>query len=140
MMMGPEPRIRIFEMSFLLGIRYAILVLFRKGTPTGASFSATLLGLSSRAKRGTCSSVFSPQPSAKSCHAGFADFDQRRPLRARPRFDLLLAGDRVPNVPESLVIHQPINVVLLRESLKFSALMLQCTLTDIVRHTRINVQ
>src|SRR5580698_1994663 len=82
MMMGPEPRIRIFEMSVRFGIGYAILFLVSGGAASlvlkGSFFSEpensrSSKELSSRAKRGICSSALAPQYSAKSCHVGFVD-------------------------------------------------------------------
>lgn len=38
-------------------------------------------------------------------------FDERDPLRPRPRFDLLLAFDRIAHIAKALEIHQPRDVV-----------------------------
>jgi hypothetical protein len=105
---------------------------------TGACTSSSLL--SSRAKRGICSSVFSPQPSAKSCHAGFRPLDQCYLLCPRPGFDLLLSGNRIAYVPERFVIHQPVDAVTLRESLDLAAFVFQCSAENVIRNSGVQIQ
>src|SRR5262250_2716215 len=79
MTMGPEPRIRIFEMSVRLGMNQSLVVVWSLvvglvGTVCNGPDPSTVL--SSRAKRGICifnGAIGVPQSSARSCQVGFID-------------------------------------------------------------------
>jgi len=66
--------------------------------------------------------------------------DQRETLSARPRLDLLFAGDCVSDLVKDFVIDEAIDVVSLGEIVDFTAFMLQGAPEDAFGYARVQRQ
>lgn len=66
--------------------------------------------------------------------------NQRQTLRTRPRLNLLLAGNCVSYLMKCFVVHQPVDVVALRETINFSGFVLQRAAIKAIRDSRVEIQ